>query len=195
MRYKSFINSFAILGVMGMFAVPAFASDMSDAESLRKRCEKEVKALEVCVKNFGDESENMAYQESVNKLKLGKLKITQSKFKEAIGIYNEYLRLQRKTYDSLAKKYLDRTKKVNDEIAEVLVDKIDDPKVDKYFKMAYSNYEDAKSGGSSSNPVLIIEACRRSKKYSIGVYGLLGKPVPDAYKTDRADNEGRIAGK
>ncbi|MBN2159426.1 MAG: hypothetical protein JW807_08520 [Spirochaetes bacterium] len=195
MRNKSVLKAIAAMGIALMFTVPAFTSDMAEAESLRKRCEKEGKAFEVCVANFGDESEKKAFLDSVKKLKLAKLRITQSKYKEAIDLYNDYLKLQRKTYDSLAKKYLDRTKKINDEIAEVFVENIDDPRVDKYFKMAYRHYNDAKSGGSSGNPVLVIEACRRSKEYSIGVYGLLGKPIPDMYKTDVADNAGRIAGK
>ena len=177
------------------FSVPLPASDMSDAEALRERCEREFKHLEVCVANFGDAADKTNLQESIKKLKIGKLKITQSRYVDAIESYRGYLRLQGEIYAGLSKKYIERTRKLNDEIAEEFVDSINDPKVDEYFKMAYRNLEDARKGMSSSNPVLAIEACRRAKKYSTGIYGLLKKPVPEKYKTDVADIEGKIAGR
>jgi len=195
MKRKLFPGTIIAFAVALFFTVPLLSSDTSDAEALRERCEKEFKPIEVSVANFGDPSDKSGLQEGAKKLKLGKLKITQSKYTEAIDIYNGYLKLQWGIYVSLAKKYIERTRTINDEIAEELVDAIDKPKVDDYFKLAYRNLEDAKKALANDNPVLAINACRRSKQYSIGVYGLVGKPVPDKYKADLADAGGGIAGK
>src|SRR5271157_3018211 len=181
MKFKFYPSTVISLASILFFSVPVLSSDMSDAEALRERCEKEFKHLEVCVTNFGDATDKSNLLESTKKLKLGKLKITQSRYVDAIEIYKGYLKLQSETYTGLAKKYIERTQKLNDEIAEEFVDSIDKAKVDEYFKMAYRNLEDAKKGNASSSPVLAIEACRRAKKYSLGVYGLLNKPVPEKY--------------
>jgi len=195
MKFKFNQCTVISLASIFFFSVPLLSSDMSDAAALRERCEKEFKHLEVCVTNFGDAADKSNLLESSKKLKLGKLKITQSRYIDAIDIYKGYLKLQSEMYAGLAKKYIERTQKLNDEIAEESVDSIDKAKVDEYFKMAYRNLEDAKKGTASSNPVLAIEACRRAKKYSLGVYGLLNKPVPEKYKIDAMDNEGKTAGK
>jgi hypothetical protein len=190
-----FKASLSLLAIIAFSQAPLRASDTSDAEQLRTRCEKENKNLEVAVTNFGDASDQSNFQEGVKKLKLAKLKITQSAPKDASALYNEYLKLQNEIYTSLANKYLERTKKINDEISEEFVDSIDKPNVDKYFKMAYRNLEDAKTAMTRKYPTQAIDACRRSKSYSIGVYKLEGKPVPDKYKTDLVDSDGKIAGK
>ncbi len=195
MKFKSYKGVILSMACILVSSFPLLASDMSDAEALRERCEKEIKRVEICVVNFGDATEKSGLQEGQKKLKLGKLKITQSRYVDAIDIYKSYLRLQAEIYAGLAKKYIDRTQKLNDEIAEEFVDSMDKAKVDEYFKMAYRNLEDAKKGNASSSPVLAIEACRRAKKYSLGVYGLLSKPIPEKYKIDAADIEGKMAGR
>jgi len=182
-----------VFGLTGL--MPLFASDSSDAESLRQKCEKEIKGLEICVSNFGDSNDKGKFDEGTKTIKLAKIQITQSRFKEAIDSYNVYLKLQSETYKSLAEKYLERTKKINDEIAVELSDSIDQPKVSDYFKLAYRNLEDAKTAMTRTYSVQAIDACRRSKKYSIGTYGLVKKPVPDQYKIDTLDNDLKTAAK
>ena len=176
-----------------LITFPLFASDMSDAKMLRERCEKEIKHLEVCVKNFGDASEKERFAKAERLVKMGKLKITQSKFKEAVEKYNQYLKMQYNLYVDLAKKYIDRTQQVNDQVAEELVDHIDEPKVDKYFKLAYRNLKNARDAMNQKNPVQAIRDCRKSKEFSLGVYRLVGKEVPDTYRIDVLDNEGKTA--
>lgn len=178
-----------------LMAIPLFASDMSDAKMLRERCEKEVKHLEVCVKNFGDTSEKERFAKAERLLKIGKLKITQSRFKKAVETYNQYLKMQYNLYVDLAKKYIDRAQSVNDEVAEELVDHIDKPKVDKYFKLAYRNLKSARDSMNQKNPEQAIRDCRKSKEYSLGVYKLIGQSVPDKYTVDVIDLQGKIAGK
>jgi len=174
-------------------AIPLFASDMSDAKMLRERCEKEVKHLEVCVKNFGDTSEKERFAKAERLLKIGKLKITQSRFKKAVETYNQYLKMQYNLYVDLAKKYIQRTQEVNDQVAEELVDHIDEPKVDKYFKLAYRNLKKARDSMNQKNPVQAIRDCRKSKEFSLGVYKLAGKEVPGTYRVDVLDAAGKIA--
>jgi hypothetical protein len=192
---KTFRMCFFITAAIIAFpaALALYASDSSDAEMLRQRCEKELKTLEVCVMNFGDTGDQSKYATGVKEIKLAKVRITQSKFKEAIEKYNGYLKLQNEIYKSLAEKYLARTQTMNDTIAEELADSIDTPKVDDYFKLAYRNLEDAKTAMTRGYYLQTIEACRRSKQYSLGAYTLVKKPAPDAYKTDIADNDGKIA--
>ena len=176
-------------------ALPLYSSDMSDAKMLRERSEKEIQQLEVCVKNFGDDSEKERFNKAQRLVKMGKLKITQSKFKDAIDNYNQYLKMQYNLYVDLAKKYIDRAQSVNDEVAEELVDHIDKPKVDKYFKLAYRNLKSARDSMNQKNPEQAIRDCRKSKEYSLGVYKLIGQSVPDKYTVDVIDLQGKIAGK
>ena len=175
-------------------ALPLYSSNMSDAKMLRERSEKEIQQLEVCVKNFGDDSEKERFNKAQRLVKMGKLKITQSKFKDAIDKYNQYLKMQYNLYVDLAKKYIDRTQSVNDEVAEELVDHIDKPNVDKYFKLAYRNLKNARDSMNQKNPVQAIRDCRKSKEYSLGVYKLVGQSVPDKYTVDVLDAQGKIAG-
>jgi hypothetical protein len=188
-------RTFLILSLIGFTALPVilFASDSSDAEALRKRCEKEVRSLEVCVANFGDAKDKSSFAEGTTLIKQGKLQLSQSKFKEGIDTYNEYLKLQNAIYTSVAAKYLERTKVVNDAVASEMVDSIDNPKVNDYMKLAYRNYEDAKTAMTRSYPVQTIDACRRSKQYSLGTYGVLKKPVPPQFNIDNLDNDRKIA--
>jgi hypothetical protein len=175
-------------------AMPLLASDSSDAENLRKKYEKEVKALEICAANFGDVKDKSNFDTATQMIKKGKLEISQSKYVDAIATYKDYAKLQNEVYTSLAAKYLERTKTMNDAIAAEMVDSIDNPKVSEYLKSAYRNYEDAKIAMTRAYPVQVIDACRRAKKFSIGVYGLLKKTVPATYAVDVADNDLKIAG-
>ncbi len=195
-RYSLSVCSI-FLGVLFFMtiALPLYSSDMSDAKMLRERSEKEIQQLEVCVKNFGDDSEKERFNKAQRLVKMGKLKITQSKFKDAIGNYNQYLKMQYNLYVDLAKKYIDRAQSVNDEVAEELVDHIDKPKVDKYFKLAYRNLKSARDSMNQKNPEQAIRDCRKSKEYSLGVYKLIGQSVPDKYTVDVIDLQGKIAGK
>ena len=195
-RYSLSVCSI-FLGVLFFMtiALPLYSSDMSDAKMLRERSEKEIQQLEVCVKNFGDDSEKERFNKAQRLVKMGKLKITQSKFKDAIDNYNQYLKMQYNLYVDLAKKYIDRAQSVNDEVAEELVDHIDKPKVDKYFKLAYRNLKSARDSMNQKNPEQAIRDCRKSKEYSLGVYKLIGQSVPDKYTVDVIDLQGKIAGK
>ncbi|MFW5770251.1 MAG: hypothetical protein ACOCX9_02340 [Spirochaetota bacterium] len=175
-------------------ALPLYSSDMSDAKMLREKSEKEIQRLEVCVKNFGDDSEKERFNKAQRLVKMGKLKITQSQFKDAIDKYNQYLKMQHNLYVDLAKKYINRTRAVNDEVSEDLVDHIDKPNVDKYFKLAYRNLKSASDSMNQKNPVQAIRDCRKSKEYSLGVYKLIGQTVPDKYSVDVIDIQGKIAG-
>jgi hypothetical protein len=174
--------------------MPVLASDSSDAENMRKKCEKDIKSLEICAANFGDATDKTNFDAATQLIKKGKIEISQSKYLDALATYKDYSKLQNEIYTSLAAKYLERTKKINDTIAAEMSDSIDNPKVSDYLKMAYRNHEDAKVAMTRSYPVQVIDACRRSKKYSIGVYGLLKKDIPATYSVDVADNDLKIAG-
>jgi hypothetical protein len=180
--------------VVLLSVMPILASDSSDAENMRKKCEKDIKSLEICAANFGDANDKTNFDAATQLIKKGKIEISQSKYLDALATYKEYSKLQNEIYTSLAAKYLERTKKINDTIAAEMSDSIDNPKVSDYLKMAYRNHEDAKVAMTRSYPVQVIDACRRSKKYSIGVYGLLKKDIPATYAVDVADNDLKIAG-
>lgn len=166
------------------------ASDTTDAESLRSRCERESKILEVSIINFGEAADMARLKESQSKLKIAKLKIAQSKFKEAIDIYNDYLRSQSSLYSSVAKNYITSTQKLADEVSLEMVDSIDNPKVDNYLKLAYRNLEEAKTAMQRNYPNQVVDACRRSKEYALGTYSIMSKAVPAKYNIDLADIKG-----
>ncbi len=174
------------------FTVPLFSSALSDATTLREKCERELKIIEVAVKNFGDSSDLQTFRRGEKLVKLGRLKFAQTKYPEAIDKYNSYLKLQHNLYGSLAKKYTDRTAKLIDEIAEDLVDYIDNIKVEKYIRLANQNLKDARSTMMNKHYTSTIDHCRLAKNYAFGAYKLVGKDVPKRYDRDVADNEKRI---
>lgn len=182
---------FAIFAV----AVSAFASDLSDATHLRERCEKEIKALEVPAKNFGDAADLASFAEAEKQIKLGKVKFIQTKYREAIAIYNEYLKIQSALYRSLAKKYVERTDTLVDAVGVDLVDHVDDKKVEKYMQMASQNLKDAKTALDSPHPKGAIDLCRTAKNYALSAYKLVGKTAPAQYDKDVADNGNTLYGK
>lgn len=166
----------------------AFASDLSDATHLRERCEKEIKALEVPAKNFGDAADLASFAEAEKQIKLGKMKFIQTKYREAIAIYNEYLKIQSALYRSLAKKYVERTDTLVDAVGVDLVDHVDDKKVEKYMQMASQNLKDARTALDSPHPKGAIDLCRTAKNYALSAYKLVGKTAPAQYEKDIADN-------
>ena len=166
----------------------AFASDLSDATHLRERCEKEIKALEVPAKNFGDAADLASFAEAEKQIKLGKVKFIQTKYREAIAIYNEYLKIQSALYRSLAKKYVERTDTLVDAVGVDLVDHVDDKKVEKYMQMASQNLKDARTALDSPHPKGAIDLCRTAKNYALSAYKLVGKTAPAQYEKDIADN-------
>ncbi|MBN1500113.1 MAG: hypothetical protein JW982_08160 [Spirochaetes bacterium] len=177
-----------MLGFLVLFSGMVFASDMSEAEQLRKRCETEYVQINICVTNFGDaaDKENLAKGEKM--IKLAKVKMAQTKYPDSIALFNDYIKLQYALYASLADKYLERTDMMMDEIAIELVDFIDNKKVDQYLKMASQNIKDAKSNKAQKYDKVAIDHCRTAKKYLLACYGAAGKAVPEQYKIDAADN-------
>lgn len=187
-----FVGLSVIAAIIILISSAAFASDLSDARSLRSKCEKEVKILEVSVKNFGNESEQQEFSKGEKIIKLGNVKFIQTRYKEAIEKYKEYLKLQFNLYAKLAKKYAEDTGILIDNIAEDLVDFIDNKKVTKYLELANQNLKDAKSAMTTKHYQNIINVCRTAKNYAISAYKLVGKEFPSLYKKDAADNDGKI---
>lgn len=190
-KYISLLLPFSIPLIM-LTLTPLFSSDLSDATALREKCERELKIIEVSVKNFGDASDLQEFKKGEKLVKLGRLKFAQTKYPEAIDKYNNYLKLQHNLYESLAKKYTERTAKLIDEIAEDLVDYIDNRKVEEYIRLANQNLKDAKSTMINRHYKSTINHCRLAKNYAFGTYKLIGKKIPKQYERDSADNEKRI---
>ena len=187
------LYSVVIILLLGATAV--YASNLSDATQLREKCEKEISVLEVPLKNFGDAADLEAFANAEKKVKLGKVKFIQSKYPEAIELYNDYLKMQHALYKSLAKKYVDRTARIVDDVAADLVDHVDDTKVEKYLRLANQNLVDAKTALSSPHAKGAVNFCRMAKSYALGAYKLAGKAVPAGYEKDAADNDNKLYGK
>jgi len=173
-------------------ATGLYASDLSDAETLRDKCDREIAELQVPAKNFGDQADLGKLDEGAGLIKLGKVKLLQSKYLEASASFNKYLALQQGLYKSLAEKYMARAEKMADDIAVELVDS-KDPKVAEYLKLANQNLKDAKGEMLSERYKNAIKLCRVSKNYSLAAFKAAGKPVPEEYRKDASDNENRIA--
>ena len=186
---------FLAVFIAEVFCSMLHASDLSDATMLRDKCETNLKALEVPVRNFGDSADIESFQKAGNLVKLGKMKFLQTQYLEAIKIYKEYLLLEKGIYMSLAKKYLARAQKMSDDIAAGLVDHIDKPNVEKYIRLANQNLKDAGREISAERYQNCIKLCRVSKKYSLSAYGAAGVKEPSQYEVDFADNENRILNK
>jgi hypothetical protein len=192
---KNPVSLLSILLIIALFssnAVPLFASNLSEAKKLREKCEKEIKVLEIAVMNFGDASDHENFKKGTKLIKLGKVKFIQSKYPAAIERYKKYLKLQFYLYESLAKKYSVRTTKVVDDIAEDLVDHVDNKKVEKYLRLASQNVNDGKSTMLNKHYKNSIGLFRNAKNYAIQSYKLVGKSIPGKYKKDMADIDGRI---
>ncbi len=184
----TFLLSVFISGSISMLQ----ASDSSDAADIRKKCETEFKAMEIPVKNFGNPYVKQYYTAAAELLKDGKVKLAQSKFQEAIAVYNKVLSLYKDIYKELTADYIKRTEMIYNDTAAELADFIDDTKVAQYFKLANQNVVDAKKALTAGNYNLVIETCRISKKYSFSSYTAAGKQIPDKYKKDIKDNNKEI---
>jgi len=188
-RKKHFIKMVLFAFFMAVLADSSLliASDRSDATALRERCEAESKVLEIAVKNFGAEKDIKDFQDGINLIKTGKVKIAQSKYLEAIAKYNEYLKLHHQIYKRVAEIYIARTEQLYNDIAAELVDFIDNEKVGQYLKLANQNLADAKSRDLTENFKLAIDLCRSAKKYSLDCYKAANKQIPEKYKKDLKD--------
>lgn len=195
--YKKIFFSiqFGAVLIFLLLSVNAFSSDHSDASDLRDRCEKEIKGLEVSVKNFGETADIEEFNKGAELIKTGKVKFIQSKYTDAIENYNKYLSIQYNLYEILANRYIDRAEKLIDGVAEDLVDYINDKKVVEYLRLANQNLKDAKTAMATKHYKNIIEVVRSAKNYAISAYKLVGKEIPEQYKKDAADNEGKIFNK
>ena len=193
-RNKHFIKValLALFAAVLAYSNPLLASDRGDATALRERCEAESKVLEIAVKNFGSEKDAKDFQDGINLMKTGKVKIAQSKYLEAIAKYNEYLKLHHAIYKSISASYIARTEQLYNDVAAELVDFLDNEKVGQYLKLANQNLADAKSRDLSENFKLAIDLCRNAKKYSLDCYKAAHKEVPEKYKKDLKDNNREI---
>lgn len=180
---------------LGMIAIVAcgvlHASDKSDAESLMKKCDQNVKVLEIPVRNFGDPDDLEKFDAAVKAIKLGKVKLAQSKFLDAKAKFAEYLATETEIYKSLSAKYIERTNTIIDTIAEDLADFMDDDLL-KRFSMASQYLETAKEESGKKRYVNSIQPCRLAKQQVIGIYPLVKKDIPPDYAIDRADNENKL---
>jgi hypothetical protein len=187
---SSYLSRLVILVFVMMLYVSgiAAASDLSDATSMRQKCEEEYKALDITVKNFGNPFVKRRYEDAGVMLKEGKLCLAQSKYKEAMEIYKKYMILNNEIYKDLSVDYINRAETMYNDTAKELVDYYDNDKVGNYFRLAKQNVDDAKKAAASNNYRLAIDLSRISKKYSIESYRLAGQAVPDKYKKDIKDN-------
>lgn len=168
------------------------ASDRTDALALQNQCETESKILEIPVRNFGEEKDINEYEDSLKKIKMGKIKLAQSKYREAMDLFNEYLKIQYNIYKSLAEKYLERTEKLNDNSAEELVDYVDDPNVLKNFESAFQYLTTGKKYYTTKHYSKVIGPCRMAKKYIFENYKIAGIDLPEEYKKDFEDINNKI---
>jgi hypothetical protein len=178
---------FALFSAVLSYSSLLLASDRSDATALRERCEAESKVLEIAVMNFGSDKDVIDFENGINLIKTGKVKIAQSKYLEAMAKYSEYLKLHYQIYMRVAAGYITRTEQLYNDVAAELVDFIDNEKVGQYLKLANQNLADAKSRDLTENFKLVIDLCRVSKKYSLECYKAANKEVPVKYKKDLKD--------
>jgi hypothetical protein len=171
---------------------PLAASDLSDAKALRDRCETEMEQLRTGVMNFGDEKDRKDFDNAERAVRMGKVKMAQTKYREAMDQYNGYLKLHHLIYESLSKKYIDRTSALIDEVGVDMVDHIDNRKIEKYLQLASQNLREAKANDGAKHYKPAINHCRRAKEYALGAYKLAGMTVPSKYEVDMTDISGKI---
>ncbi|MBN1531790.1 MAG: hypothetical protein JXA20_03930 [Spirochaetes bacterium] len=186
-------GALAAAAVLLPLMLPASASDLSDATSLREKCEKEVKVVEIAVKNFGSAAVLTDFQKGNEILRGAKIMMAQSKFAEAKRQYNDYLTLQNGMYKNLSAIYIERTDAINKEVPADLVDFIDNEKVCAYFKLANQNLVDARTSITRQYYKHAVDLCRDAKRYALGSYKLAGKALPSKYGKDMADINGKIS--
>jgi ElaB/YqjD/DUF883 family membrane-anchored ribosome-binding protein len=169
-----------------------FASDRSEALDLMNKCDKESKILEVPVKNFGDEKELAKFADGLSLVKQGKVKQAQSNYLDAKAKFQEYLKYQKEIYETLSAKYIERTKKLVDEIAEDLADFVGEDAVLKSFMTANQNLENAKASFVRKQYENVLAPCRIAKNAIIGVFTMVKKDIPEKYLKDVADFGNKI---
>ena len=187
-----FPRIFLIITVILLAVINSYSDDRADATKLMNTCDKNAKTLEIAVTNFGDKDESASYQEALKVIKLGKVKLAQSKFNDAKAKFNEYLKIENDLYASLSPKYMERAQVLIDEIAEDLVDYVTNPNVLKNFTDADMHLKNAKSSYSSKNYQATVISCRLSKYLVINCYVYVKKQIPDKYKKDLEDYYNRI---
>jgi len=187
-----YVSLICLMFVFLISDTPLFSSNLSKASSLRERCEKEIKILEVSVKNFGGKNELADFQKGSKLIKKGKVKFIQSKYPAAIDKYENYLKLQNNIYRKLSAIYIKRTEKIIDEAGEDLVDHIDNKKVEKYFRLASQNLHDAKSVLKTDHYRSSVNHCKTAKHYAISAYKIAGKKIPDKFSRDITDYKNRV---
>jgi len=175
-----------------LFSTFLFASDRTDALELLTKCENEVKQVEITVKNFGEKAELADYEQGLNLIKLGKIKLAQTNYLDAKAKFEEFLKFQNNIYMSLAGKYIKRTETLVDEISNELANDIGNEKVLKNFESAASHLNNAKQSNITKHFVESLMSCRISKKYLLSNYELTGKKIPEKYLKDFSDCNNKI---
>jgi hypothetical protein len=183
---------FVSAAVVLVVCLPVFGSDRSDAEDLMNKSDKSSKIAEIAVRNFGDKDEIAAFDNGLATIRLGKVKLAQSKFLEAKAKFEEYQKVEFELYGKLASKYLARTQELIDTIAEDLVDFVNRPEVLKNFTDASDNLGTAKVNNTTKAYISVIQSCRIAKKLVLGNYALAKKDLPAEYRKDLEDSGGKI---
>jgi tRNA isopentenyl-2-thiomethyl-A-37 hydroxylase MiaE len=173
-------------------ATMTFASDRTDALDLMNKYDKESKIIEGPVKNFGDEKELARFADALAVLKQGKVKQAQANYLDAKVKFQEYLKIQGELYATISAKYIERTKKLIDDIAEDLADFVGEEAVLKSFNTANQNLEEAKAAFGLKQYQNALQPCRLAKTAVIGVYAMAKKDIPEKYLRDVADNANKI---
>ncbi len=178
-----------IVSVVLFFFMPFMihASDRSDAVDLMNACERSSKTTEIAVRNFGDKNDAAAFEGCLNTIKLGKVKLAQSKFLEAKAKFQEYQKAEFDLYGSLAQKYLQRTQEMIDKIALEFADYVNQPDVLKNLNESASTLDSAKANYGTRTYMVVIQLCRQAKNQLLNCYGLIKKDIPNEYKRDYED--------
>jgi hypothetical protein len=169
-----------------------FPSDRSDATDLMNKCDANSKLLELPIRNFGDDKEIAGFENSLNIIKSGKVKLAQSLFVEAKQKFEEYLKSESSLYESLSPKYLKRSQEIIDKISEDLVDYVNQANVLKNFTESSQNLDQAKMYFNNKNYQSVLLSCKISKYLVINCYVLAKKPIPKEYQKDLEDYYNRI---
>lgn len=187
---KTALSLSAAILLLAAFA--AGASDRSDAEALMNKCESSSKAAAVPVRNFGDKDQIASFEKALDLIKQGKVRLLQSKFLDAKAKFEEYLGAENDIYGSLAPSYLERARRIVDEVAEDLVDFATVPEVLKAFTDASRSLDEAKANLDTRRYLAAIQSCRVSKNHVLKAYALAKKDLPQKYGKDAADSAGKI---
>lgn len=185
---KGFLIIFIIL--INIFILNA--SDRTDALDLQNKCDTELKIIEVPLRNFGDEKDIKSYEDGIKAVKMGKINAAQSKYREAMLLFKEYLLLQYNIYKNLAEKYIQRVEKLNEDSSLELVDFVDNPQVLSNFERSFQYLTNAKSFNTTKHYDKVLGPCRLAKKLLLDNYKLAGKGIPEEYKKDLEDINNKI---